>query len=81
MGELGRDGRGKRQQVRNNDIPLGVKMGNVINTVGWLNKPFFLACLYYNTIKVKNFFTHALLKLPLQKAMNHKQESASFFWE
>lgn len=56
-------------------------MGNVINTVGWLNKPFFLACLYYNTIKVKNFFTHALLKLPLQKAMNHKQESASFFWE
>lgn len=61
-------------------MPHRGEMENVKNTVGWLTK-LFLACLCYNTIKVKNFFTYALLKLPLQKAMNHKQESASFFWE
>lgn len=62
-------------------MPHGGENGKCKKYCGLLTKPFFLACLYYNTIKVKNFFTHALLKLPLQKAMNHKQESASFFWE
>lgn len=52
---------------------------NVKKYCGLVNQTLLSLSLLYH--KVKNFFTYALLKLPLQKAMNHKQESASFFWE
>ena len=41
----------------------------------------FLASLWFRSIKTKNSFTHASSKLLLQKALNHKLETASFFWE
>lgn len=41
----------------------------------------FLASLWFRSIKAKTSFTHAFSKLLLQKALNHKLESARIFWK
>lgn len=53
--------------------------------LGFLNpNPFpalFLVSLWVRSIKAKNSFTHPSSKLLLQKALNHKLETARFFRE
>ena len=59
-------------------------MEDARSTMGLLTQTpsqLFLASLWFRSIKAKNSFTHASSKLLLQKALNHKLETASFFWE